>query len=247
MADELDALYAADLDAFTAERNDTAKRLRAVGDTAAADAVQALRKPALPAWAINRAVRDDRKAADALLDAGHALRQAQRKLLQGGSQKAFAEARARHGRAVDALLARAQAALAQARGAAPEATLDRIRATLQAASVSDEGRPLLARGRLVADVAPSGFEGLGDVPLAADASSQERRKRVQALERDLRAARDAAHEARERAAATRAEARTARTRADELERGADRADTASERADHAVRDLEEQLRAEKRG
>jgi hypothetical protein len=250
MADDrdtiLDALYAADLDAFTRERDAAAKRLRADGDKDAATEVKALRKPAVPAWAINRAVRDDRRAADALLDAGHALREAQRKLLQGGSQAAFEKARTQHAKALDRLTAVAAEALEAARGSAPEATLDRVRATLQAASTSDEGRTLLAQGRLVADVAPTGFEALGDVelPPAADTeTAAQRRKRIQALERELRAGRDAAREAQEAATAARAEARTARKRADELEREAGQAAEAAERADAAVEALEEQLRA----
>jgi hypothetical protein len=249
MADDLDAildaLYAADLDAFTPERDAAAKQLRADGDKEAAAEVKALRKPAVPAWAINRAVRDDRRAADALLDAGHALREAQRKLLQGGKQDAFDEARKQHAKTVDRLTAVAAEALESARGAATASTLDRVRATLQAASTSDEGRTLLAQGRLVSDVASAGFEALGDVPLAPVAdteSATERRKRVQALERDLRAARDAALEAREAATAAAAEARTARKRADELARDAERAAAAAADADAAVTAAEHRLR-----
>jgi hypothetical protein len=252
MAHDLDAivdtLYAADLDAFTRERDAAAKRLRAAGDTEAAAEVKALRKPAVPAWAVNRAVRDDRRAADALLDAGHALREAQRELLQGGSQNIFEKARTRHATAVDRLTAAAAEALEAARGSAPEATLDRVRTTLQAASTSDEGRALLAQGRLVTDVAPTGFEALGDVPPAAAAGGEtaaERRKRLQALERELRAARDAAREARDAAAAVQAEARTARKRAEALERDAERAAADAATADETVHSVEARLAEER--
>jgi hypothetical protein len=245
----LDALYAADLDAFTPERDAAAKRLRADGDAEAAVQVKALRKPAVPAWAVNRAVRDDRRAADALLDAGHALREAQRKLLRSGSQAAFEKARKRHATAVDRLTAVAGEALEGARGGATEATLDRVRATLQAASTSDEGRTLLAQGRLVTDVAPSGFEALGDVPRATAAGGEtaaERRKRLQALERELRAARDAARVARDAATAVQADARTARKRAAALERDAERAAADAATADDMVRTVEARLAAERK-
>src|SRR4051794_24865112 len=252
MADDLDtildALYAADLDAFTPERDAAAKRLRTDGAKEEAAVLKTLRKPAVPAWAINRAVRDDRRAADALLDAGHALRDAQRKLLQGGSQERFEEARTRHASAVDRLTAVAAEALEAARGSAPQATLDRVRATLQAASTSDDGRTLLAQGRLVADVAPTGFEALGDVPLppaAETATAAERRKRRQVLERELRAARDAAREVREAATAAQSEARTARKRADALERDAERAAGDADTAEDAVRALEKRLADER--
>jgi hypothetical protein len=237
----LDALYAADLDAFTRERDAAAKRLRSDGDKETAAEVKALRKPAVPAWAINRAVRDDRRAADALLDAGHALREAQRELLQGGVQDTFEKARARHAKAVDRLTSVAADALESARGSATEATLDRVRATLQAASTSEEGRTLLAQGRLGADVAPSGFEALGDVPLAPAGETEtaaQRRRHLQALEQELRGARDAAREARDAATAAQAEARTARKRADELERDAARAAADADTADEAVEALE---------
>src|SRR4051794_20858053 len=250
MADDLDtildALYAADFDAFTRERDAAAKRLRTDGAKEEAAVLKTLRKPAVPAWAVNRAVRDDPRAADALLAAGHALREAQRKLLRGGSQERFEEARPRHASAVDRLTAVAAEALEAARGSAPEATLDRVRATLQAASTSDDGRTLLAQGRLVADVAPTGFEALGDVPLLPDTDTEtaaQRRKRIHALERELHAARDAARDARDAATAARAEASTARKRADALEREAGQAAAAADRADAEVEALEEQVRA----
>src|SRR5919197_2614457 len=53
---EIDALYAADPDGFTAARDSLAKRLKADGDDDAAKRVKALHKPVRSAWAVNRLV-----------------------------------------------------------------------------------------------------------------------------------------------------------------------------------------------
>src|SRR5215218_775450 len=54
----LDVLYAADLDAFTSTRTELAQRVRDEAGKDAADAVARARKPTVPAWALNRVVRE---------------------------------------------------------------------------------------------------------------------------------------------------------------------------------------------
>src|SRR5207247_1141886 len=66
----------------------------------------------------------------------------------------------------------AQAILAES-GRESSTTLDRIMATLQAAAVSDEGRELLARGRLTGELEAPGFDLLA--PLAAGAPKKKRK------------------------------------------------------------------------
>ena len=56
-ADDADALYGLPLDAFVAERDALAKRLRTDGRGGDADEVKALRKPSVAAWAVNQVVR----------------------------------------------------------------------------------------------------------------------------------------------------------------------------------------------
>src|SRR3712207_4149986 len=51
-------LYALPLDEFTASRDRLAKELKSSGDEEAARRVKAMRKPSLPAWAVNRLARE---------------------------------------------------------------------------------------------------------------------------------------------------------------------------------------------
>ena len=68
--DEVDALYGLPLDAFVPERDALAKRLRADKRREEADAVKALRKPSVAAWAANQVLRSQPGQRDALLEAG---------------------------------------------------------------------------------------------------------------------------------------------------------------------------------
>ncbi|MDP9346751.1 MAG: hypothetical protein M3P44_13755, partial [Actinomycetota bacterium] len=90
-----DALYALPLDRFTAERDALAKALKADGDKAGAAQVRALAKPTQAAWAVNAAVREDPKAACALVEAAHVLAEAQQELLGGGDASALRAAAGR--------------------------------------------------------------------------------------------------------------------------------------------------------
>src|SRR5215210_164393 len=77
---------------FTAARNEEAKRLRSDGEREAAEAVRALRKPTVAAWALNQLARRRGKDLERLLKAGQELRAAQEELLGGGDRKAFQRA-----------------------------------------------------------------------------------------------------------------------------------------------------------
>jgi hypothetical protein len=254
MADDLDTivdgLYAADLDAFTRLRDEAAKRLRADGEKVAAEELKALRKPPVSVWAINRLARTARKEVDALLDAGHKLREAQRTLLGGADPDGFEQARRAHAAAVDRLVRKAEQLLQAERDTAPPALLDRIRSTLQSASVGEEGRTLLARGRLTEELAPSGFDALGEVgPLPAGtkprADGTERRARIRELETRLRKARETARDAEDAAHAAEAEARRARQEADARARDAEAARKRADGAAVTVEELEADLRQAK--
>jgi len=56
LEERLDELYALPLDEFTAARNELAKALRAEGKREEADAVKALAKPSVTAWADRKSV-----------------------------------------------------------------------------------------------------------------------------------------------------------------------------------------------
>jgi hypothetical protein len=150
-----DALYALPLDRFTAERDALAKALKADGDKDAAAEVGRLTKPTQAAWAVNAAVREDPKAAQALVEAARVLAAAQQELLGGGDPTALRAAAGRAREAVDALLDAAPAA-----GAAVE----KVRATLHAATVDPEVLREVAAGRVLRERAASGFGGLDAVP-----------------------------------------------------------------------------------
>jgi hypothetical protein len=75
-ASELDSLYWAPPDAFTAERNKLAAAAKQRGDTAAAKRISASRKPTTSAWVVNRLALEHRDTAERLGDLGDRLRAA---------------------------------------------------------------------------------------------------------------------------------------------------------------------------
>ena len=155
--DEVDALYGLPLDAFVPERDALAKRLRADKRREDADAVKALRKPSVAAWAANQVLRSQPGRRDALLEAGDALRAAQEDLLAGRGDAAAARAAGEaERRAVGDLVAAARG-LAREGGFPTATVLDRVRETLHAAATdglrsaltaSASSRRLSARSRL---------------------------------------------------------------------------------------------------
>jgi hypothetical protein len=87
----------------------------------------------------------------ALLTAGERLREAQAKLLGGGSPDAVRKAADDERKAIAALLTTAR------RDGAGEPVLRRVEQTLRAAAIDDDARTLLKQGRLTHDLQPVGF------------------------------------------------------------------------------------------
>jgi hypothetical protein len=152
LEEELDRLYALPLNEFTAARDELAKRLRADGERDLADEVKGLRKPTVAVWLVNQLAREREMDVKRLLKAGEALGKAQ------ASAKGFAEARSDEQHALERLASAAREA-----GVGPQAA-DRAIQTLRAASLTDEGRDLLKRGRLTEELEPPGFEALVGMP-----------------------------------------------------------------------------------
>jgi predicted GNAT family N-acyltransferase len=152
LEEELDGLYALPLDEFTAARDELAKRLRAEGERDRADEVKALRKPTVAVWLVNQLARDREIDVKRLLKAGEALGKAQ------ASARGFSEARRSEQEALGRL-----ASAARESGVGPQAA-ERAIQTLRAASLTDEGRDLLKRGRLTEELQPPGFEALAGLP-----------------------------------------------------------------------------------
>ena len=214
---ELDELYGADLAEFTARRDELAKALRTDGRREEADAVKKLRKPTLPAWTVNQLARRNRREVDLLLDAGHRAREAQRAVLGGAEREAYEQAVQNERRALGSLVTSARDLLGD-RASAP--TIERVSRTLRSAAVTDEGREQLALGRLSAEIEQTGFEAIGDVPVAPrarkkrDTAAAKKRveqaeKRLHAVRSRLEAAEKALARAQEDVEALRAEAEDA--------------------------------------
>jgi len=223
-----------------AERDRLARELRAAGLREEADRVKPLRKPTLAAATINQLARQERRDVDLLLDAGHRLREAQQRLLGGEDPGGLDEASRTEREALNNLRKAAGRILAGA-GRGSDATLNQIIDTLRAAAVSDEGRELLARGRVTGDLEATGFDLLA--PLAAGtAPSRRRTSRKRAAQRKAAAPRreSGAAEAVKQARNQLREARTRSTAAEKTLRAAER------ETDKARRELAEaEQRADK--
>jgi hypothetical protein len=175
---EIDRLYGIPLDEFVHERDELAKRLRREGERGAADEVKRLRKPSAGAWALNQAVRRRRKETDALLAAGERLREAHEALLSGGDPAALRDAMQEE-RALAGGLADCAEAIASETGKSGPALRERVRSTLHAASVDEEAREELAKGRFVREREAVGLGpfGAGAAPAAPARGGRPKRDR----------------------------------------------------------------------
>lgn len=243
MADPVDELYTLPPGEFTAARNALVKALRAEKRRDEAEAVRALKRPSVPAWALNQIARSSPDAVQEVLTAGAAVVAAQRRALSGVRDAGLREASQQRREAVDAVFRLAAEVLREA-GAQPQAHRMAIAATLEAASVDSDAAAQVTAGRLTNDLpAPSGFgdvAGFSLVPDAPDAPATGQAEYTPAEEHaddPDAAARAAATEAAQTAAL---QAAQARRRADEL------AERAAEARRQAVRTEAEAQRMEER-
>jgi hypothetical protein len=227
LEEELDRLYALPLNEFTAARDDIAKRLRGEGERELADEVKQLRKPPVAVWLVNSLAREREVDVKRLLKAGEALASAQ----AAATREGFADARRDEQHALERLAGAARELAGREGVGAPAA--DRAVQTLRAASLSEEGRELLKRGRLTEELEPPGFEALSGMPVpppepkrpapkrqsARLKKAREKVGKLKAEERELATAARAAQREAERAVrdATAAAKRLAEAEA-ELER-----------------------------
>jgi hypothetical protein len=227
-------LYGLPLEQFTPERNALAAALRVEGDNAGAIEVKRLRKPTAAAWAVNQVVRAEPDLVEALLGAGGELRQAHRQAASGRGAAQLRAAADAERAAVEALVARAAAAIGRPLTAA---LTDSIRNSLHAASSDDDARERVRTGTLENELRPV---GLGPIPAAAAALTPKQKQADKARRaeraRTLKAA--AASETalkREVAAAARAVERADET----YTRAREAADGAAVRVQDARRRLRE--------
>jgi len=245
LENELDELYRLPLSEFTPGRNDLAKRLKAEGRDAESDEVKALKKPSVAAWLANRLAVERELDVQRLRKAGESLAKGQ----TSGSAESFREAQQeeRHalGRLTDA------AAELAAREGASSTAVDRAMQTLRAASLTEEGRELLRRGRITEELEPPGFEALAGLvvqppPAKAPAKGKRRddqkalkeaRERAKALREEERELEAAAREAGREAARAEKHAAELRERADEARSAAEGAAARRAEADDEVKRL----------
>jgi hypothetical protein len=235
--DIVDELYGVPSDEFIARRDARVRELRKEKRREEADAVRALRKPALSAWGLNQLSRSDRDLLDELLAAGAALRQA-----KGGDtlRDATREERGAVARAAE----RATALLREAGHAVTDKTAGEVRETLHAAALDPEAREALDRGRLVEPrqaIGLGGFGGLAtassepDEPYEAPEKPKKPEPKPKKKQQDDAAARrkreaEERKAAKERAKAARAALREAESRLRERERELAVAERAAEQA-----------------
>jgi hypothetical protein len=239
-ADELYGLSPAE---FTRARDERTKALRKEGRRDEAEAVKALRKPTVAAWALNQLARTRQKDVQRLLAAGNDLRAAQDELLSGGDRKAFQSAAAEERDEV-AKLAREATSLAGEAGERPSAALtEKIAATLHAAALDEETAEELRAGRLVRE-----REAIGGFGAMTSEAQPPRAKAAKAASADTKpvkpgsgdAARAKAAPKRGEAAAGRAKQRKAAT---EDAEGQQRLAAARTDERHARRQLEAAAKA----
>jgi hypothetical protein len=155
-------LYGLPLERFIPERKGLAKELRSSGKRDQAEAVAALRKPSLAAWAVNQLVRTQRRDVGALFKAGDAARRAQAALLAGsGNGPALRAALDDERAAVDRLTRAARGLLSTEGHELSPAILERVADTLHAAALQEEARGQVKDGCLDRELRHVGLAGAG--------------------------------------------------------------------------------------
>lgn len=229
---EVDRLYELPLEEFTAARNELAKRL---GDAS----IKQLKKPTVPAWAVNQLAHRREVDVRRLLRAGEQLEQAQKNAVEGGDQQAFARARDAEREALRRLRSQAAEVLRAGGHPATEATLERVARTLHAGSATEQGRALLREGQLSEELEPQGFGALAGVRPAVPRARRSLPKGKAPRKSRARKARKEADAASGEADAAAAGVRDAERDLDRLRRAAERAATKADRLRAKAEELEE--------
>jgi hypothetical protein len=156
---------------FVKARNALVARLQKDGDTAAAKAVAAMKRPLVTVWAVNRLARESSDTVEELIESADRMKQAQ--LGHGGAATDLGAATTRHRAVLGKLARRAQTMLGSAGIRSSAELLRRIETTLTAAASDKDLRAALRKGRIEQELAPVGFEVFGGAtpaPRAADAT-----------------------------------------------------------------------------
>ena len=141
-------LYRLDPAEFVPARDQLAKDLRAQGQREAAAAVKALRRPTVPAWALNRVSQERAAEISELVDAAEDARTAQQSVLEGADREILREALNRRRAALRAVARHARDAVDES-GRSGEAQERDIDAALLTIVDSSKLTETLQRGELV--------------------------------------------------------------------------------------------------
>jgi hypothetical protein len=235
---DVDRLYQLPLNEFTAARDELVKRLRAEGERERAQEIKTLRKPTAAVWLVNQLARERPLDVQRLLKAGESLTKSQANAAAGKSSQTFPEARRAEQRALEQL-AKAAGEIAERAGIGSP-VLAKAMETLRAASLSDDGRDLLRRGRLTEELEPPGFEALTGLERLAQKLAPPNKE---APRRDDRAEKRTLKQARERVRQLRAEERELATAARSAAREAQRAEAEAGAARNRAADADEKALA----
>ncbi|MFN0067507.1 MAG: hypothetical protein ACKVYV_07705 [Limisphaerales bacterium] len=170
---EIAALFRLPLEAFTQARNDLAASLKKQGLAEESTRVKALPKPPASVWAVNQLHWQRTPVLDQLIAAGDRFRQAQTARLSGVGPDLRASFDER--RDALALAVSTAAGILTASGHPPTPdVLRRITTTLEAVATFGTTAFAPPRGRLIADLAPQGFEALSAlIPRGSSASQRD--------------------------------------------------------------------------
>lgn len=228
----MDRLYGVPLEDFTKERNALVKKLRDAGEAEAADSLRALRKPTLPAWALNQVARRHQDLVRDLLDV-------QEDLAGTASGSALRHLATSRRDLINRLVREAEAVLEASGHAAGSETVQKISRTLLATG-DEEAADLLRGGRLERELVASGFDQVFGV-LPEDSPEDEGAREQEELARAVQELESQAAAAEERAAALAAEGDDLRRRTEEVTEAAASAGTEAEKlrkqAEDAARGL----------
>jgi hypothetical protein len=222
-------LYTLPLEQFTAARDALAKRLASEGEDEEAVRVGKMRKPSVPAWALNRASRSHPETVQRLVKSHRLLRGA-------GSSQAVEEASQLRRSAVAELTEAAMAELAADGRPGSLQTRDRVNRTLLAAATDAVGEADLLAGTLVRELEPTG-SGWGEMELPpppapdpaqeAAAEAERARKVAEKLEIEASQAEAEMEAAKQRLAEARRRAKSARSAADRAAKEAAKAENSA--------------------
>lgn len=149
----LDELYATSPSEFTATRDAHARRARGEGDRELAARIAALKKPPVPAWAVNLLVREHHEEVEQLLELGAAMREATDSL--AGAE--LRELGVQQHKVLDALRVRA-GALTSAAGVRLSFDVgEKVVATLRAGMSDPAAADAVRSGLLVRPLEATGF------------------------------------------------------------------------------------------